>query len=94
MVPILHPPPWVWVVDSLLDRMGAGYSDALEPEEEAVLDNVTEYGQNFRDFLRPIVNPENPTTPEEIGTLRFYLRKIEGADKVNMMGTPIRRSVS
>ncbi|KAI7560203.1 PLU-1-domain-containing protein, partial [Hortaea werneckii] len=52
----------------------------FQPEEEAVLDNVTEYGQNFRDFLRPIVNPENPTTPEEIGTLRFYLRKIEGAD--------------
>lgn len=52
----------------------------FQPEEEAVLENICEHGQNFREFLKPIVNPENPTTPEEIGTLRFYLRKIEGAD--------------
>lgn len=52
----------------------------FQPDEETTLDSITEYGQNFREFLRPIINPENPTTPEEIGTLRFYLRKIEGAD--------------
>jgi [histone H3]-trimethyl-L-lysine4 demethylase len=52
----------------------------FQPEEEKVLASIVDNGQAFRDFMRPFINPENPTTPEEIVTLRFHLRKIEGAD--------------
>jgi [histone H3]-trimethyl-L-lysine4 demethylase len=52
----------------------------FQPEEEATLNSICEYGVNFREFMKPLCNPENPTTPEEVNTLRFYLRKIDGAD--------------
>ncbi|KAK5119916.1 hypothetical protein LTR85_007242 [Meristemomyces frigidus] len=52
----------------------------FQPEEEHVLTTIVQHGTAYRDFLRPFINPENPTTPEEIETLRFHLRKIEGAD--------------
>ncbi|KAK5107921.1 hypothetical protein LTR62_000526 [Meristemomyces frigidus] len=52
----------------------------FQPEEEKVLSSIVSYGTNFRDFMKPFINPENPTTHEEINALRFYLRKIEGAD--------------
>ncbi|WPH03898.1 PLU-1-domain-containing protein [Acrodontium crateriforme] len=62
-----------------------GWYDELEtlpfqPEEEKTLYSIVSHAQAFRDFMRPYINPENPTTPEEIDTLRFHLRKIEGAD--------------
>ncbi|KAF2858581.1 PLU-1-domain-containing protein [Piedraia hortae CBS 480.64] len=52
----------------------------FQPDEEATLKSLVDRGAAFRDYLRPFVNPGNPITPEEVGTLRFYLRKIEGAD--------------
>ncbi|EMC93773.1 hypothetical protein BAUCODRAFT_567336 [Baudoinia panamericana UAMH 10762] len=52
----------------------------FQPEEEGTLGSIVDYGANFREFMRPFINPENQTTPEEVGTLRFQLRKIEGAD--------------
>lgn len=52
----------------------------FQPEEERTLNNICEQGAAFREFMRTFINPENPSTPEEIGTLRFHLRKIEGAD--------------
>ncbi|QIX02225.1 hypothetical protein AMS68_007742 [Peltaster fructicola] len=62
-----------------------GWQDELEtlpfqPEEEDTLNNIVSHGQAFRDFLRPYVNPISPASPDEVGTLRFHLRKIEGAD--------------
>jgi histone demethylase JARID1 len=51
----------------------------FQPEEEATLTSLCEAGQAFRDFLRPYINPI-VTSSEEVGTLRFHLRKVEGAD--------------
>jgi histone demethylase JARID1 len=51
----------------------------FQPEEVQVLEDIISAGQEFRDAIRihctPIVS-----TPEEVTTQRFYLRKIEGAD--------------
>ncbi|CAK1365813.1 unnamed protein product [Cercospora beticola] len=52
----------------------------FQPVEEKTLSNICEYGQNFRDFIRPYVEPAMEPTPEEVSILRFYLRKVEGAD--------------
>lgn len=51
----------------------------FQPEEEACLASICDAGQAFRDFLRPYINPI-VTSGEEVGTLRFHLRKTEGAD--------------
>lgn len=51
----------------------------FQPEEEATLASLCDAGQAFRDFLRPYINPI-VTSGEEVGTLRFHLRKVEGAD--------------
>lgn len=51
----------------------------FQPEEEATLTSLCEAGQAFREFLRPYINPI-VTSSEEVETLRFHLRKVEGAD--------------
>lgn len=51
----------------------------FRPEEEHTLADIIESAQDFRDFMRPYTNPMM-TTPEEVTTQRFYLRKIEGAE--------------
>jgi histone demethylase JARID1 len=51
----------------------------FQPEEEPLLASLCDAGQAFRDFLRPYINPI-VTSGEEVGTLRFHLRKVEGAD--------------
>ncbi|KAF7192604.1 Lid2 complex component lid2 [Pseudocercospora fuligena] len=52
----------------------------FQPEEEKTLASLCEYGQAFREFIKPYVEPAMEPTTEEVGVLRFYLRKIEGAD--------------
>ncbi|TKA81235.1 hypothetical protein B0A55_02366 [Friedmanniomyces simplex] len=52
----------------------------FQPEEEKTLSQIVGDGAAFREFMKTLMNPENPVTHEEIVTLRFYLRKIEGAD--------------
>jgi histone demethylase JARID1 len=52
----------------------------FQPEEEKTLANICDYGQSFREFIKPYVEPAMPPTADEVGVLRFYLRKIEGAD--------------
>ncbi|KAF2170738.1 hypothetical protein M409DRAFT_51006 [Zasmidium cellare ATCC 36951] len=52
----------------------------FQPEEEQTLNSICDHGQAFREFIKPIVEPAVPPSPAEIGVLRFYLRKIEGAD--------------
>ncbi|KAF4555221.1 PLU-1-like protein [Elsinoe fawcettii] len=51
----------------------------FQPDEEECLSQVINTAQTFRDFIQPIVNPVT-VTPEEVSTMRFYLRKVEGAD--------------
>jgi [histone H3]-trimethyl-L-lysine4 demethylase len=51
----------------------------FQPEEEGCLASIVNTAQEFRDFMRPYVNPLI-TSPEEVPTQRFYLRKIEGAE--------------
>ncbi|KAL8950042.1 MAG: hypothetical protein Q9222_003902 [Ikaeria aurantiellina] len=51
----------------------------FQPEEEDTLEEIISNGQAFREFMQPYINPMM-TTPEEVTTQRFYLRKIEGAE--------------
>lgn len=51
----------------------------FQPEEEQTLFDTIDTAENFRDYIRPFLNPLT-VTPEEVSTLRFYLRKVEGAD--------------
>ncbi|KAL4804876.1 PLU-1-like protein-domain-containing protein [Aspergillus unguis] len=51
----------------------------FQPDEEQILDNIVNQATSFRDFLQKFTNTACATT-EEIPTLVFYLRKIEGAE--------------
>lgn len=51
----------------------------FQPEEEVVLDNIVQKATVFREFLQSFTNAACTTT-EEVPTLIFYLRKIEGAE--------------
>ncbi|KAL5338102.1 PLU-1-like protein-domain-containing protein [Aspergillus crustosus] len=51
----------------------------FQPDEEAILDNILNQATSFRDFLQSFTNAACTTT-EEVPTLIFYLRKIEGAE--------------
>ncbi|KAL8711456.1 MAG: hypothetical protein Q9220_004114 [cf. Caloplaca sp. 1 TL-2023] len=51
----------------------------FQPEEEDTLEGIISNGLSFREFMQPYINPIM-TTPEEVTTQRFYLRKIEGAE--------------
>ena len=52
----------------------------FQPEEDETLNNIIDDAQNYREFIKPIIHSDVPTTPEEVDTMRFHLRKIEGAD--------------
>ncbi|KAL4886271.1 PLU-1-like protein-domain-containing protein [Aspergillus karnatakaensis] len=51
----------------------------FQPDEEAILDSIVNQATSFRDFLQSFTNAACTTT-EEVPTLIFYLRKIEGAE--------------
>lgn len=51
----------------------------FQPDEEEVLDSIVNQATSFRDFLHGFTNAACTTT-EEVPTLIFYLRKIEGAE--------------
>jgi histone demethylase JARID1 len=51
----------------------------FQPDEEEVLDRIIHQATAFRDFLHGFTNAACTTT-EEVPTLIFYLRKIEGAE--------------
>lgn len=51
----------------------------FQPEEEDILEKIVSTARTFRDFMRLYTKPLT-TTPEEVTTQRFYLRKIEGAE--------------
>ncbi|UJO18457.1 Lid2 complex component lid2 [Fulvia fulva] len=52
----------------------------FQPEEEKTLASMCDYGQAFRDFVRTYLDPVMPPTTDDLPYLRFYLRKVEGAD--------------
>ncbi|OJJ33001.1 hypothetical protein ASPWEDRAFT_174428 [Aspergillus wentii DTO 134E9] len=51
----------------------------FQADEEQILDNIVNQAITFRDFLQSFTNAACTTT-EEVPTLIFYLRKIEGAE--------------
>ncbi|RAH85070.1 putative PHD transcription factor [Aspergillus japonicus CBS 114.51] len=51
----------------------------FQPDEEEILDSIVNQATTFRDFLQSFTNAACTTT-EEVPTLIFYLRKIEGAE--------------
>ena len=51
----------------------------FQPEEEQLLNQIMDTALAFRRFIRHLVNPML-SSPEELNTQRFYLRKIEGAE--------------
>ncbi|KAF2191990.1 PLU-1-domain-containing protein [Zopfia rhizophila CBS 207.26] len=51
----------------------------FQPEEEDTLDSIIEHGTKFREWVAKYINPLM-SSPDELTTQRFYLRKLEGAD--------------
>lgn len=66
-------------LEDLLDWHAEIANLPFQPDEEEVLDSIVNQATAFRDFLQPFTNAACPTT-EEVPTLIFYLRKIEGAE--------------
>lgn len=51
----------------------------FQPEEEETLDSLIEHGMRFREYVAQYINPLM-SSPDELTTQRFYLRKLEGAE--------------
>lgn len=51
----------------------------FQPDEEELLDKIIKQASAFREFLQGLTNAAC-TTSEEVPTMLFYLRKIEGAE--------------
>ena len=66
-------------LEDLLDWQAEMASLPFQPDEEEVLDRIINQATAFRDFLHGFTNAACTTT-EEVPTLIFYLRKIEGAE--------------
>jgi hypothetical protein len=49
------------------------------PDEEDVLNSIINTANDFREFIRPLLNPLIASA-EEVSIQRFYLRKVEGAE--------------
>jgi histone demethylase JARID1 len=51
----------------------------FQPEEEETLESLIDHGTKFRDYVGQYINPMM-SSPDELTTQRFYLRKLEGAE--------------
>jgi [histone H3]-trimethyl-L-lysine4 demethylase len=51
----------------------------FQPEEEGTLESLIDHGSKFRDYVAKFINPLM-SSPDELTTQRFYLRKLEGAE--------------
>ncbi|KAH7071289.1 PLU-1-like protein-domain-containing protein [Paraphoma chrysanthemicola] len=51
----------------------------FQPEEEDTLESLIDHGTKFREYVAQYINPML-SSPEELTTQRFYLRKLEGAE--------------
>lgn len=64
----------------------------FQPDEEDILERIIDKAQSFRDFLQQYVNGNQICrTSEEMPTILFYLRKIEGAEVLLAYETNIFR---
>lgn len=64
----------------------------FQPGEEEILDRIIDQAQTFRDFLQQFINGHQICrTSEEMPTILFYLRKLEGADVLLAYETNIFR---
>ena len=64
----------------------------FQPDEEDILERIVDKAQNFRDFLQQFINGNQICrTSEEMPTILFYLRKIEGAEVLLAYETNIFR---
>ncbi|KAL6704419.1 hypothetical protein ACN47E_008271 [Coniothyrium glycines] len=51
----------------------------FQPEEEDTLESLIDHGARFREYVAQYINPLM-SSPDELTTQRFYLRKLEGAE--------------
>ena len=51
----------------------------FQPEEEEILESLIDHGTKFREYVAKYINPMM-SSPDELTTQRFYLRKLEGAE--------------
>jgi histone demethylase JARID1 len=51
----------------------------FQPEEEETLESLINHGTRFREYVAQYINPLM-SSPDELITQRFYLRKLEGAE--------------
>ncbi len=51
----------------------------FQPEEEDTLESLIDHGTKFREYVAQYINPLM-SSPDELTTQRFYLRKLEGAE--------------
>jgi histone demethylase JARID1 len=51
----------------------------FQPEEEETLESLIDHGTKFREYVAQYINPLM-SSPDELTTQRFYLRKLEGAE--------------
>jgi histone demethylase JARID1 len=51
----------------------------FQPEEEETLESLINHGTKFREYVAQYINPMM-SSPDELTTQRFYLRKLEGAE--------------
>lgn len=66
-------------LEDLQEWQGEVPSLPFQPDEERILEHIVSQATAFRDFLQSFTNAACTTT-EEVPTLIFYLRKIEGAE--------------
>ncbi len=66
-------------LEDLIDWQSEIAQLPFQPEEESILTQIIDNAQDFRNHVAPFCNPITATS-EEVGTMRFYLRKIEGAE--------------
>jgi len=51
----------------------------FQPEEEETLESLIDHGMKFREYVAQFINPLI-SSPDELTTQRFCLRKLEGAE--------------
>jgi histone demethylase JARID1 len=67
----------------------------FQPEEEETLESLIDHGTKFREYVAQYINPMM-SSPDELTTQRFYLRKLEGAeillsDEINFFRQELHR---
>ncbi|KAI5304858.1 hypothetical protein KEM56_005807, partial [Ascosphaera pollenicola] len=67
-------------LEDLLDWQAEIPGLPFQPEEQEILQAIVDQALAFRDFVAKFTRGEACVTIEELPTMKFYLRKIEGAE--------------